>query len=88
MKIGPNQALQNRIQDLELNSKNSYKGKIQAFEAKLGLFWEHFGTFWNFVVIFMKMEEKASVDISYIRGPESIKDMHMIHCKCPNGAQQ
>ena len=31
------QALQNRIWNLGLNSKNPYKGKNQAFEAKLGL---------------------------------------------------
>ena len=30
-----------------LNSKNPYKGKNQAFEANLGLFWDHFGTFWD-----------------------------------------
>ena len=53
------QALQNRIWNLGLNSKNPYKGKNQAFEAKLGLIWDHFGTFWDFVVIFMKTEEKT-----------------------------
>ena len=40
------QALQKRIWDLGLNSKTPYNGKIQALEAKLGLFWDHF---WNFL---------------------------------------
>ena len=51
------QALQYRIWDLGLNSKNSYKGKIHAFEAKLGLFGTIFGPFWDFIVIFMKMKK-------------------------------
>ena len=42
-----------------LNSKNPYKGKIQALEAKLGLFGTIFGPFWDFVVIFTKMKEKT-----------------------------
>ena len=88
-----------------LNSKNPYKGKIQALEAKLGLFGTIFGPFWDFVVIFTKMKEKTckksqkrSHDISHVKkyiqrsvnmiGLESIKDMHMIHCVCPNGAKQ
>ena len=42
------QALQNRIWDLGLNSKNPYKGKIQAFGAKLGIFGTSFEPFWDF----------------------------------------
>merc|ERR1712110_754849 len=46
-KSGPkgDPGIQKRIWDLGLNSKNPYKGKIQALEAKLGLFWHHFWTF-------------------------------------------
>ena len=50
------QALQYRIWDLGLNPKNPYKGKIQAFGAKLGLFWDQ-SFLGLLVVIFMKMQK-------------------------------
>ena len=41
-----------------LNSKNPYKGKIQALEAKLGLFWHHFWTFLGLCRYFHENERK------------------------------
>ena len=65
------QALQNRIWDLGLNSKNPYKGKIQAFGAKLGLFWDHFWTFLGLCRYFHEMEKTCkkprSRDISQFK---------------------
>ena len=52
------QALQKRIWDLGLNSKNPYNGKIQALEAKLGLFLDHFWTFLGLCRYFHENERK------------------------------
>ena len=52
------QALQKRIWDLGLNSKNPCKGKIHALEAKLGLFWDHFWTFLGLCRYFHENERK------------------------------
>ena len=57
--------------DLGLNSKNPYKGKIQAFGAKLGLFWDHFWTFLGLCRHFHEMEKTCkkprSRDISQFK---------------------
>ena len=50
------QALRYRIWNSGPSSKKLYKGKIQAFGTKSGLFWDHFCTFLGLlVVIFIKM---------------------------------
>ena len=52
----PVQALRYRIWNSGPSSKKLYKGKIQAFGTKSGLFWDHFCTFLGLlVVIFIKM---------------------------------
>ena len=65
------QALQNRLWDLWFNSKNPYKGKIQAFGAKLGLFWDHFWTFLGLCRHFHEneknMQKTLCHDVSHIK---------------------